>query len=145
MRSSRIIEFTAAIAVALLAVFLYGYAVICALEISSRDEKVALSVTSFFLALLILVVPAVSLGIGSYFHSIKQRDWAFYLMLTAGAVNNLLIVALFVGIVWLYPGWAVLLFILQFLLVLVAVAAALFSRRNPTSARSGLAGRGLLW
>ncbi len=133
MHISRIIEFIAAVVVILLATFLYGYSMSRALEIYRQDEGTAISVTSFLFAFLILVVPSVCLGIGAYTHAIKQMTWGFLLVLIAAAVNNFLIVALFNGIVWAYPGWVVLLFIIEFFLVLVAVAAALFSNRNPTN------------
>ena len=144
MRILRIIEFTAAITVVLLAIFLYGYGVSRDLEISRQSEEIPVSVTSFLFGFLILVAPSVFLGIGSYGHSFRHSSWGFLLVLISAAVNNLLIVAFFVGIIWAYPGWAVLLFIIQFFLVLVAVAAALLSNRNPTSACNGLAGTGLL-
>ena len=145
MRILRIIEFTAAIAIVLIAIFLWGYTVLRDLELSTQSEEISVGVKSFVFGLLILVAPSVCLGIGSYAHAIKQRSWGLFLVLIPGAVNNLLILALSGGIAWAYPGWAVLLFIIQFLLVLIAVAAALLGNRNPTSTFSGrLAGSSLV-
>jgi cytochrome bd-type quinol oxidase subunit 2 len=138
VRRAHIIEFAAAIATAVLAIFLYGYGVARALKMYQENEAIHFSLTSFLVGFLILVVPGVSVGIASYAHAIKQRSWGYYLLLIVSSVNNFLVVALFVDIVWSYPGWAVLLFVIQFFLVLVAAAAALFSERKPTSAGDGL-------
>ena len=121
MRISRIIEFVAGIGIAALAIFLYAYGEI--MNWQNPDMQFNVTVELFFF---MIAMPGVLIGIGAYVHAIKNRLWGHYLLNITAGVNNFLIVALLSGIVWFYPGWVVLLFLIQFFLVLVAVAAAYF-------------------
>jgi hypothetical protein len=128
MRVSRIVECVAGIGTATLAIFLYVYGEIRYLEFYRQDPEIQSNISGQLFFLFLIAVPGVLIVIGACAHAIKRRVWGYWLLNGAAAVNNFLIVALFVGIVWSYPAWAVLLFIIQFFLVLVAVAAACFQQ-----------------
>jgi hypothetical protein len=71
------------------------------------------------------------LFIGSYAHSVKQKTWGYLLLLVSAAVTDFIILASVLnGIGFFYPGWVMLLMFVEFLAVLIAVAASIWSNRD---------------
>ena len=134
MSISRTTECLAGIATTPIAIVLYSYFV--ARDVQRQSQS---SFTDYLIVFGVLVVPPLLIGIGSYAHSIKGWLGGFGLVLIGAVVNNLLILVFFVVIAWGFPPWGVLLFVVEFLLALIALAAAFFNLRKTTTNWSGLA------
>jgi hypothetical protein len=128
------LKLIAGIATTLAAIVLYSYSVARDVETHRRLEEIPISVTGFLIVFAVLVVPGILVGVGAYGHSIKQSMRGLWCLLMGTILNCAIIVMYFVALVWAFPRWAGLLFIMEFFLPLIAVAAAFFSHRNPTSA-----------
>jgi ABC-type antimicrobial peptide transport system permease subunit len=129
MTVSRIIEFSAGVVTALLAGFIYCYGVNIAFRGMSRDQTFSLRAVLF--SFLFFVGPAACLLIGSYTHSVKQKTWGYLLLLVSAAVTDFIILASVLGgIGFFYPGWVMLLMLGEFIAVLIAVVAAIWSNRD---------------
>ncbi len=139
MSIPRITECLAGITTTLIAIVLYSYSVARYVQIHRQNQSIRISFTEYFIVFAVLVVPPLLIGFGSYAQSIKGWLWGFGLVLIGTVVNNLLVVIFFVLIAWGFPPWGVLLFVVEFFLALIALAAAFFNLRKTTSNWSGLA------
>ena len=129
MTVSRVIEFSGAVVTALLAGFIYCYGLNIAFRGMSRDQT--FPPAGILFSSLFFVGPATCLLIGSYAHSVKQKTWGYLLLLVSAAVTDFIILASVLnGIGFFYPGWVMLLMLMEFLAVLIAVAAAIWSNRD---------------
>jgi hypothetical protein len=129
MSFSRIVEFTTSVVNGLLVSFIYCYTLSQILALFGPDNGIDFS--ALVGPFIFFMVPVLSLVIGSYAHSIKQKTWGFLLVLISAAVNNFMLLASILhGLGFFYPGWIMLLFVIEFFLVLVVVGAALISKRD---------------
>lgn len=130
MLNPLLIEFSAALASLIIAIILYVNAAIRDTEIHNRNPEIP---NEYGFLLLVIVVPCLCVVLASYYHSIKNNRHALWFLVATAAANNLLIAVLFVGIAWAYSGWPVLLFVTEFLLVLVAVIAGIIGALRSSS------------
>ena len=129
MTVSRVIEFSGGIVTAFLAGFIYSYVVYFAFIVLTRDQT--FSIVVLFFNSLLFVGPAVCLLIGSYMHSVKHKTWGYLLLLVSAAITDFILLALVLnGIGFFFPGWVMLLMLVEFLAVLIAVAAAIWNNRG---------------
>jgi hypothetical protein len=129
MTESRVIEFCGGIVTAFLAGFIYCYGMYIALRGFSEDES--FSIKPILFSSLFFVGPQACLLIGAYVHAVQQKTWGYLLLLVSAAITDFLILASVLnGIGFFYPGWIMLLMLVEFLAVLLAVAVAIWSNRD---------------
>jgi len=96
-----------------------------ALDLSIRSYQT--EEVSFRTLLFLSSLPGVVFGVASYFHAAKTKKWAMVLMFVAGSINNALILAFGLGIVYvlalLQDFWGLIALIADFLLVIITFAA----------------------
>ena len=88
-----------------------------------------------FVFVLMWVVPSCLLAVGAFAYAVNRKPWGLWLLIASAIVTDVVVVASFVGVVWLNPPWIVLLVILQFVITTVVLSLALFGTREQSASR----------
>ena len=96
-----------------------------ALDLSIRSHEI--EEASLRILLFLSSLPGLVFGVASYFHAMKSKKWAIVLMFVAGSINNALLLAFGLGIVYvlalLQDFWGLIAMIADFFLVIITFAA----------------------
>ena len=82
------------------------------------------TVPATILYILVWVVPRLLLAAGAYTYVFNQKRWRLKLLLISAIINDFVIIATFVGVVWLNPTWIVLLVVLEFMITTIVIFIA---------------------
>jgi len=124
MQSSRRIIWYGATAAALLGLITAVYDLSSAWLADRPDIRPTPIATLLYV--LLWVVPSCLLAVGAFAYAVNRKPWGQWLLIASAIVSDIVIVASFVGVVWLNPAWIVLLVILQFVVTTVVLCVALF-------------------
>ena len=133
MQSSRRIIWYGAIAAALLGLITVIYDLSSAWFADRPDIRPTPIATILYL--LLWVVPSCLLAVGAFAYAVNRKPWGLWLLIASAIVTDVVVVASFVGVVWLNPPWIVLLVILQFVITTVVLSLALFGTREQSASR----------
>ena len=122
MNLSRVIELTSAIASLTISIVAYIYSIAGDLAINQR-RQVPSGVGTFVLLFALLVVPSALATIGAYAHAIRSMSGGLGFLAVAILIHTAIMVVFLVPLAWAYNGRGLPIFLIEFLLLLVALFA----------------------
>jgi len=116
------IELTSAIASLIVSIVAYAYSIVGDLAIN-QGRQVSTGLGSFLLLFALLVVPSALATIGAYAHAVRSMSRGLGVLAVAILMHTAILVVFLVPLAWAYNGRGLPVFLIEFLLLLVALVA----------------------